>query len=555
MRSWTRYILFTGVALLIVACGAVTGTVDEPDQSGLIPGQYIVTLKQPELTTLSDVAFDVVASRVAGDHRAVPGRPLRLINGFVAVDLDVDDAEMLRKDPRVASVEPDVFVQAQETQLSATWGLDRIDQRSLPLDRTYSYSNTGAGVTVYIVDTGIRSTHTEFAARVLPGYSVINDHHGTEDCDGHGTHVAGTVGGRTYGVAKEVALVPVRVLNCSGSGTASGVIAGLDWIAANHSGPSVANLSLGGPVSSALDTAVRNLSARGVTVAVAAGNSGADACNVSPAREGSALTVGATTNRDARASYSNYGSCVDIFAPGSSVHSAYIRSDTDSGSMSGTSMASPHVAGVAALVLQTSPDSSAAQVFSYVVDVATAGVIAGVGSGSPNLLLYADPAMGDTLVPGPRPDPDPEPEPGPDPEPDPEPEPKPDPDPEPEPEPDPDPDPDPGAPSGLPCTYCDQYTGSLTGSGDAHNWPNADGTGYVSNSRTSLHQGWLIGPSDADFDLVLEIWQGNRWRVAASSTGAGSTEELHYVGRAATYRWRVVSERGSGAYELYLSLP
>jgi subtilisin family serine protease len=271
------------------------------------------------------------------------------------------------------------------------WGLDRIDQRALPLNNQFSRAYTGSGVTAYIIDTGVLSTHTEFGGRVLSGFSSVSDSNGTQDCNGHGTHVAGTVGGSNYGVAPGVAIVPVRVLDCSGSGSTSGVIAGIDWVVANHVAgtPAVANMSLGGGRSSALDIAVRSAVADGVVFVVAAGNSTANACQSSPAGEPLAITVGATTSADARSSFSNYGSCVDVFAPGSSITSAWYTSTTASNTISGTSMASPHVAGVVALGLEIAPNSSVAQISEWITSTATQGVISDAGSGSPNLLVYS----------------------------------------------------------------------------------------------------------------------------------------------------------------------
>ena len=271
------------------------------------------------------------------------------------------------------------------------WGLDRIDQRALPLNNQFSRAYTGSGVTAYIIDTGVLSTHTEFGGRVLSGFSSVSDANGTEDCNGHGTHVAGTVGGSNYGVAPGVAIVPVRVLDCSGSGSTSAVIAGIDWVIANHVAgtPAVANMSLGGGRSSALDIAVRSAVADGVVFVVAAGNSTANACQSSPAGEPLAITVGATTSADARSSFSNYGSCVDVFAPGSSITSAWYTSTTASNTISGTSMASPHVAGVVALGLEIAPNSSVAQISEWITSTATQGVISNAGSGSPNLLVYS----------------------------------------------------------------------------------------------------------------------------------------------------------------------
>lgn len=309
----------------------------------------------------------------------------------------------MANNPNVERVEVDIAMQAFETtQTGATWGLDRSDQRDLPLSGSYTYAYTGSGVKAYIVDTGILASHTDFSGRVGSGYTVINDGNGTSDCNGHGTHVAGTVGANTWGIAKAVALVPVRVLDCNGSGSLSGVIAGLDWVAKNGNKPAVVNMSLGGGASSSLDSAVANTVAAGYTVVVAAGNSNANACNYSPAREPSAITVGATTSTDFRASYSNYGSCLDLFAPGSSITSTWYSSTSATATLNGTSMASPHVAGLAALLLQGTPTASASTITSSILNNSTSNKVQDTGSGSPNRLIYT--LGGSDTPPPPEPD-------------------------------------------------------------------------------------------------------------------------------------------------------
>ncbi|HUF99256.1 MAG TPA: S8 family peptidase [Ilumatobacter sp.] len=308
----------------------------------------------------------------------------------VVVELDDSAARHMMRVRGVLSVEPDRPLHRTESQVSPPWGLDRIDQRTGPLDGAYHYAASGVGVTAYVIDTGLWLSHEEFAGRVLDGaFWDFGDGTGTWDCNGHGTHVAGTLGGSTYGVAKSVSVVPVKVLDCSGSGTTSGVIAGIDWVITHHATgvPAVANLSLGGDASPSIDAAVEALIADGVTVVVAAGNDADATCNYSPARVPAALTVAASTSNDQRASYSNYGSCNDIFAPGSKTLSAYAGSDTETAVLSGTSMASPHVAGAAALLLESDPAVTPATIAAELDTRSTKDVLTTL-AGDPNKLLY-----------------------------------------------------------------------------------------------------------------------------------------------------------------------
>jgi aqualysin 1 len=456
-----------------------------------VPGEYIVVL--------NDGADPRSVAAVAG---AEPGFVYTAaLNGFSA-SLNAGQLAALRQNPAVAYVEENGVVESAATQSNATWGLDRIDQRDLPLNGTYVYTPTGSGVHAYIIDTGILLAHTQFTGRMGNGYDAVTSGGNANDCNGHGTHVAGTVGGTTYGVAKQVTLHPVRVLSCTGSGTNAGVIAGMDWVTANHVKPAVANMSLGGGASTATDDAVNRMHNAGVTVVVAAGNSNANACNYSPARAPNAITVGATTSTDARASYSNYGSCLDIFAPGSSITSAWHTSTSATNTISGTSMASPHVAGVAALYLQGNPGASPATVTGAIVNSATTSKVTSAGSGSPNRLVYSPLTTGGTTPP----------------------------------------------PSGT--TYT--YTGTLSGTGAAQIHPN--GT-YYQSTVSGAHTGNLSGPSNADFDLRLYRWNGSSWVVAASSLGSTSTESITYNGAAGYYYWRVNSYSGSGSYTLVTTRP
>jgi subtilisin family serine protease len=356
-----------------------------------IKGRYIVVLSQKFVEkTATEPAIASEAAHLQGIYGGdVKSVYASAIKGFV-VEMPERAAIALSKNERVAFVEQDSEIEVAGSQTASSWGIDRIDQRALPLNSSYAWGSDAANVHAYIIDTGIRPTHADFGGRATADFDALSDGQNGIDCSGHGTHVAGTIGSSTYGVAKNVRLHGVRVLPCSGSGMVSHLIMGIDWVTANRIRPAVANISITiSMISSATDTAIQNSVNSGVTYVVAAGNYNADACNYSPARATAAISVGATASNDTRAPYSNFGSCVDVWAPGTSITSTGHSSDTATRVMSGTSMASPHVAGVAALYLAANPNASAATVASNIYNTSTSGSLTGLDGASPNRMVYS----------------------------------------------------------------------------------------------------------------------------------------------------------------------
>src|SRR5438270_2001157 len=376
------------LVMFLVVPAFAAGTKDKSIKKAKkpIPNSYIVVFE----SRVDDVGG--LVNELSAKHGAKTKHVYGALKGFAA-EMSQAAANAIANDPRVKYVEEDGEVHIDTTQTGATWGLDRIDQRNLPLDGNYTYATTASNVHAYIVDTGILISHTQFGGRASVGVDEIGDGRNGIDCNGHGTHVSGTVRRPTYGVAKGVTLIAVRVLDCSGSGTNSGVIAGGNWVAQNAIKPAVANMSLGGGASQALDDAVTAAGNAGVVFCVAAGNGDSlgnpqDACTTSPARAAAAIPVSATDNTDTKASWANYGTCVDIFAPGVNITSDWFSSTTATNTISGTSMATPHTAGVAALYRSANTTPTPAAVASALTTNATSGVVIGPGTGSPNRLLY-----------------------------------------------------------------------------------------------------------------------------------------------------------------------
>lgn len=491
-----------------VTPGEKKAPVLEVDPEAAVPQKYIVVLKKPEAGMASQGISKLTRESIVQKlGMAQLGSQVEKVYtdalyGFSA-KLNAAQLQAISQNPQVSYIQPVQKVHKQGTQSNPpSWGLDRIDQRDLPLNNSYTYATEGAGVTAYVVDTGVLVSHSNFGGRASVGIDTVGDGKNGIDCDGHGTHVAGIIGSNTYGVAKKVNLVSVRVLDCEGSGTMDGVIQGIDWVVKNARKPAVINISLGSEADAALDQAVKTAVQSGLTVVLAAGNQDDDACKYSPARVPEAITVGATDSGDKRTYFSNKGSCVDLFAPGLDITSTVLNNQTDS--YSGTSMAGPHVSGAAVLYLASNTSATPAQVTSAILGNTTPNKVLDP-AGSPNKLLYIGNSPVTTTPPPTNT----------------------------------------GPCSGANCTT---YTGKFNAAGEYYFPPSND---YFEYSGGTL-KGWLKGPAGTDFDLYLYKWNGSDWDVVGLSESPSSEESVTYTATSGYYIWLVTSYQGTGSYTFWM---
>jgi subtilisin family serine protease len=457
-----------------------------------VPNRYIVVFDE----AMSNLANDArgLADDLNRDHPGIIHDVYSsAINGY-SVELSYKEAIRLSEDPRVKFVEQDSFVSETDVEANPGWGLDRLDQRALPYDLAYSFNGQGNGVNVYVLDSGILPTHIDLQGRVVSAFDAVHDNTPLNQCNGHGTGVAGVVGSTSFGVAKQVMLYDVRVLPCTGDGTVSNVISGIDWITKHAIKPAVANVSLQAGFSPSMNSAVIASINSGVTYIVAAGNNNENACNWSPSAVASAVVAGATNSADTRVGWSNFGACVDLFAPGEGVSTIWNGGDTVTTYASGTSFSSPYATGVAALYLEQHPTSLPSEVASALVSSATTNVVIDPGVDSPNLLLYSMVA----------------------------------------------------APAPVGCSG-NIFTGSLPSPGTIDYQSNISGfTGNAGKYSAKMQL-----PTDASFSLSLERKGGTKWSAVATSVGGSIT----YMGRSGIYRWKVADVSGSGSYSLCAQTP